>query len=272
MLFAASPFKERRGDFNVWGLCPPAEESGISRPSTGVHRRSRSARRYDAFGSERYVLDVREPRVARRRRATRRTTSSRSWRTAARTAAAASSASTAPSRPTASGRPTSSSTSSATTSRGSPTSTTPPTSPTGRRRPSASSPGSRTPPPCSTRRTSSGRTCVTPGTPLPTPWAKEEFEKTSREIQKRRREIRAAQRRPRRRWTRSSTRSRHETKLLGTDTHSGKVGAFEGAIYEAKGYYRPQADCIMFTRDEVPFCAVCRRAIDGRDRPLLALT
>ena len=33
-------------------------------------------------------------------------------------------------------------------------------------------------------------------------------------------------------------------------------------MYEAKGYYRPQVDCIMFTRDEVPFCAVCRRAIE----------
>jgi hypothetical protein len=52
-----------------------------------------------------------------------------------------------------------------------------------------------------------------------------------------------------------------ETKLLGTDTYSGKVGAFEGCLYEAKGYYRPQEDCIMFTRDEVPFCAVCRRAL-----------
>ena len=32
-------------------------------------------------------------------------------------------------------------------------------------------------------------------------------------------------------------------------------------MYEARGYYRPQADCIMFTRNAVPFCAVCRRAI-----------
>ena len=40
------------------------------------------------------------------------------------------------------------------------------------------------------------------------------------------------------------------------------VGAFEGAMYEARGYYRPQADCVMFTRDEVPFCAVCRRALE----------
>ena len=34
-LFATSPFKEHRQDFNVWAMCPPAAESGISRPSTG---------------------------------------------------------------------------------------------------------------------------------------------------------------------------------------------------------------------------------------------
>jgi hypothetical protein len=42
---------------------------------------------------------------------------------------------------------------------------------------------------------------------------------------------------------------------------SGVVGAFEGAAYEAKGLYRPSADCIMFTRDPGGFCPVCRRAI-----------
>ena len=56
ILFSVSPFKERRSDFNVWGLCPPAEESGISRPRRGSHRRSRVGATYDAFGSERYVL------------------------------------------------------------------------------------------------------------------------------------------------------------------------------------------------------------------------
>ncbi len=56
ILFATSPFKERRSDFNIWGLCPPAAESGISRPSTGVWRRAPAGSQYDAFGSERYVL------------------------------------------------------------------------------------------------------------------------------------------------------------------------------------------------------------------------
>src|SRR6185503_20607661 len=37
VLFKTSPFKEHRRDFNVWGLCPAALESGISRPSTGVY-------------------------------------------------------------------------------------------------------------------------------------------------------------------------------------------------------------------------------------------
>ena len=55
------------------------------------------------------------------------------------------------------------------------------------------------------------------------------------------------------------------TAQLGGGPFAGKVGAFEGANYEAKGYYRPQADCIMFTRDRVPFCAVCQHAI-GRER------
>ena len=54
----------------------------------------------------------------------------------------------------------------------------------------------------------------------------------------------------------------HDTALLGGSPHAHEVGAFEGANYEARGFFRPQVDCIMFTRDEVPFCAVCRRAIE----------
>ena len=55
---------------------------------------------------------------------------------------------------------------------------------------------------------------------------------------------------------------RFTTELLASGVHARKVGAFEGAMYQARGYYRPQADCIMFTRDEIGFCAVCRRAIE----------
>ena len=55
-LFATSPFKENRKSFNVWALSPPAAESGVSRPSTGIYRDSPIGATYDAFGSERYVL------------------------------------------------------------------------------------------------------------------------------------------------------------------------------------------------------------------------
>jgi hypothetical protein len=56
ILFGASPFREHRQNFNVWGLCPEAQESGVSRPSGGVHHRSPLGTTYDTFDTERYVL------------------------------------------------------------------------------------------------------------------------------------------------------------------------------------------------------------------------
>ncbi len=50
--------------------------------------------------------------------------------------------------------------------------------------------------------------------------------------------------------------------MLAGMEHAGKIGAFEGASYEATGLYRPATDCIMFSRNDVGFCAVCRRAIE----------
>ena len=44
-LFSVSPFKERAADFNVWALAVPVPVSGVSRPSTGLHRASRDRRR-----------------------------------------------------------------------------------------------------------------------------------------------------------------------------------------------------------------------------------
>jgi IgA Peptidase M64 len=52
-----------------------------------------------------------------------------------------------------------------------------------------------------------------------------------------------------------------EQELFAKEKYAGQVGAFEGAIYQSKGYYRPEIDCIMFTRTN-HFCAVCRRAIE----------
>ena len=55
-LFATSPFKERRSDFNVWAIAPATAESGVSRPSTNTYRDTPIGATYDAFRSERYVL------------------------------------------------------------------------------------------------------------------------------------------------------------------------------------------------------------------------
>jgi hypothetical protein len=105
------------------------------------------------------------------------------------------------------------------------------------------------------------RDLVDPATPLPTPWDKEAYETKSREVQARRRELRA-------KGVPEAEIDKHfreqmawDSKFLSSMKFSGKVGAFEGAGYETKGLYRPEADCIMFTRDPVGFCRVCRRAI-----------
>jgi IgA Peptidase M64/Peptidase M64 N-terminus len=44
-------------------------------------------------------------------------------------------------------------------------------------------------------------------------------------------------------------------------SYAGKVGAFEGAGYETRGLFRPEAECIMGSRKLVGFCRVCQRAI-----------
>ncbi len=103
---------------------------------------------------------------------------------------------------------------------------------------------------------------VDAGTPIPTPWDKETFEKYSRATQEQRRKLRATGAPEAEMEKLFREEEEYETKLLGGMKFSGKVGAFEGAGYEAKGLYRPRADCIMFTRDKVGFCPVCRRTIE----------
>ena len=49
--------------------------------------------------------------------------------------------------------------------------------------------------------------------------------------------------------------------LFKRSRYRNVVGAFEGANYEAKGYYRPEQNCMMFTRTDY-FCSVCEAAIE----------
>ena len=51
--------------------------------------------------------------------------------------------------------------------------------------------------------------------------------------------------------------------LFGTGpADRGAVGAFEGANYEATGYFRPEMQCLMFDRSD-KFCTVCADAISA---------
>lgn len=48
-----------------------------------------------------------------------------------------------------------------------------------------------------------------------------------------------------------------------TTKYGNAVGAFEGAGYVAKGFYRPTLNhCIMFQKDWRAYCPVCRRAVE----------
>jgi len=260
ILFATSPFKERRRDFNVWGLVPAAAVSGISRPSNGIHVASPLGATYDAFGSERYVLSfdnraMREVAAFAPYEFIEILTNTRTYggggifnlygtvavdsaqapyvfvhEFAHHFAALADEYYTSPVA-------------------------------------YAPAPANRVEPwePNVTAlldpKMLKWRDLVEPGTPLPTPWQKDAFETASRAYQERRGKIRAANR-PEDEMEALFREARvFEEKLFASEKYLGKVGAFEGANYEATGYYRPEADCIMFTRSTA-FCAVCRRALE----------
>jgi len=50
--------------------------------------------------------------------------------------------------------------------------------------------------------------------------------------------------------------------LQSCNEYYGKTGAYEGGGYLAKGLYRPEVDCIMFSRNRGEFCNVCSEAIE----------
>jgi hypothetical protein len=257
-LFTVSPFKERAADFNVWGLAVPTPESGVSRPSTGVHHASPLGTRYDIFGSERYVL-------ALDNRALRDIAQHAPYEfieilvnndtyggggiygqfsTAAANndwanylfvhefghhfAGLADEYYTSPVAYQSSGE-----------------------------RPEPWQPNAtamRDPSKLKWKH------LVKEGTPLPTPWPKAEYEEHSREYQK----VRAALRKANRPESEMSALFKEDLayteKLFSKTPHRNEIGAFEGANYEAKGYYRPAQQCLMFDRSE-KFCAVCSEAV-----------
>jgi hypothetical protein len=258
VLFEKEPFRSRKADFNVWAIVPPAPESGVSRPLTGVFRSSRIGATYDAFGSERYVLSFDE-------RSLREVASFAPYDALAilvngatyggggiyglYTTVAADSL-WAPyvfvhelghslgglgdeyftSESVYAAAP--------------------------EQRPEPWSPNVTADP-----KAAKWADLASPGVALPTPWPHAEFTARSKEIQAQRRKLRAENRPEAEMDALFTAQKKEETALLGGSANAAKVGAFEGANYEASGYFRPQVDCVMFSRDDVPFCAVCQRAI-----------
>ena len=102
---------------------------------------------------------------------------------------------------------------------------------------------------------------VEDGTPVPTPWGKKEFDLSGYAIQKERDSLRKAMVPETVMEDLFTRQMNRENQYFAIEKFRDKVGAFEGAGYQANGLYRPQIDCIMYTR-HLTFCKVCRRSIE----------
>jgi hypothetical protein len=101
---------------------------------------------------------------------------------------------------------------------------------------------------------------VKPGTPIPTPWDKEEFDAYSLSIQKERQKLRDSRAKEEDMNALLLGEKKKELEMASRMKYVNEVGAFEGASYYSKGMFRPSVDCIMFTRN-INFCPVCRRGL-----------
>jgi len=255
-LFAVEPFRSRRGDLNVWALCPPSRESGVSRPSTGIHRNSPVGATFDAFGLERYVLAFDNRRF--REVASQAPYDFVAILVNAETyggggiqglyATVAGGSLWAPYifvhelGHHIAGLADEYFTSDV-----------------------AYLPGERVEPWERNVTTlpdpSRPKWGATPGTPVPTPWDHPGYEKRSREFQEKRKAIRKRNGPESEMDAHFLAQKKEESAKLSAEPHAAQAGAFEGANYEAKGSYRSQVDCIMFSRNDVPFCSACRSAL-----------
>jgi hypothetical protein len=259
VLFATEPFKSRRQDFNVWAIFAASAESGVSQPSRGIHRRSVLGATYDAFGSERYIL----------------TFDNKAFRELASWAPYEVAEILVNNNTYGGGGIFNLYSTVAADSLWAPyifvhefghhlggladeyytsdVAYNPPAEKIEPWEPNVTALLDKT--------ALKWQSLVSPDTPIPTPWNKEEFDRYSREMQDRRRQLRKEGRPESEIDELFNQEKAHEEKLFAAEKYAGKVGAFEGANYESKGYYRPEVNCIMFTRTDY-FCRVCQSAID----------
>jgi hypothetical protein len=102
---------------------------------------------------------------------------------------------------------------------------------------------------------------VEPGTPIPTPWDKDVFDKFEYKIQKERDSLRAAKVPEEVVEDLFMREKAQEDTFFAGEKYKDAVGAFEGAGYVPEGLYRSQLDCIMFTR-HMQYCKVCQRSLE----------
>ncbi|NWF90593.1 MAG: peptidase M64 [Ignavibacteriaceae bacterium] len=55
-LFNASPFKENKNKFNIWGVEAPSEQSGTDFPTKGLWAKTQFNTNFATFGTERYLM------------------------------------------------------------------------------------------------------------------------------------------------------------------------------------------------------------------------
>jgi hypothetical protein len=260
VLFSVTPFKERRGDFNVRALDLPSQDSGIDRPSDGLWRRNVFGTSYDTFGSERYAL----------------TFDNRAWRDAAAQAPYefveillngdtyggggihnlyATCATGSGSSPYVFvhefGHHFAALADEYYTSDVAYDTSGPIVEPWEPNITALLDPA-----------TLKWKDLVTPGTALPTPWPKDDYEAFSKKIQERRKALRARHAPEKEMDALFAEELAFSKPFLAKAPYGGLVGAFEGGGYRARGIYRPSSDCIMFTRNLDRFCPVCSRAIE----------
>jgi hypothetical protein len=259
ILFTHEPFQSHRSAFNVWAIDTPAEESGVSRPSDGIWRRSPLGASYDAFGSERYALTfdnkrLREVASAAPYEFIEIILNSRKYGGGGIFNLFATVSADNASSPyvfvhefghhfaaLADEYYTSDVAYEKTEAR-----------------PEPWEPNATADP-----HAAKWKDLIAPGTSLPTPWPKAEFEAIEKEVQARRRDLRARKRPEEEMEALFAEELAKVEPLLAALPDGNKVGAFEGCDHESRGYYRPESNCIMFTRTEKRgFCAVCRRGIE----------
>ena len=116
---------------------------------------------------------------------------------------------------------------------------------------------------------------VEPGTEIPTPWEKKDFDGMDTKWQKRRAEMNDYTAKVKRENEPADVIKKAEDdyakadkehsdkvdKYLQSSKYWGKVGAYEGAGYCAEDMYRPMLDCIMFSKGAKPYCKVCEDAV-----------